>query len=61
MKLRRKAVLAAMFLAASAAGVRAAYGDHLGRLIAFKDRYDPANVFRLNANILPNDAAGRRR
>jgi hypothetical protein len=35
-------------------GVRTAYGDLLGRLIALKDRYDPSNVFCLNPNIKPS-------
>jgi FAD/FMN-containing dehydrogenase len=35
------------------AGVRTAYGDRLTRLTALKDRHDPANFFRMNANIPP--------
>ncbi|HEX2294193.1 MAG TPA: FAD-binding oxidoreductase [Actinomycetota bacterium] len=37
-----------------AAGVETAYGDRLGRLTALKDRMDPQNVFRMNANIPPS-------
>src|SRR4051794_34564243 len=37
-----------------AAGVRSAYGERLGRLTALKDRWDPDNVFRRNANIAPS-------
>jgi hypothetical protein len=35
------------------AGVEAAYRHRLKRLTALKDRYDPANLFRMNANIPP--------
>jgi hypothetical protein len=41
------------------AGVETAYGHRLKRLTALKDRWDPANVFRMNANIPPSPA-GRR-
>jgi FAD/FMN-containing dehydrogenase len=37
-----------------AAGVAAAYGERLRRLTALKDRYDPTNFFRMNANIPPS-------
>ena len=33
--------------------VRAAYGPHYERLVALKNKYDPRNFFRLNANIKP--------
>jgi hypothetical protein len=37
-----------------ASGVRTAYGDRLTRLTALKDKYDPDNFFRMNANIPPS-------
>ena len=34
--------------------VGAAYGENHARLVTIKDRYDPANLFRLNQNIRPS-------
>ena len=35
--------------------VRSAFGaEKYARLVALKDKYDPANMFRLNQNILPS-------
>ena len=33
--------------------VRGAYGGNYDRLVALKNRYDPTNLFRLNANVRP--------
>ena len=33
--------------------VEAAYGENYARLLALKNKYDPANFFRLNQNIKP--------
>ncbi len=34
--------------------IAALYGDRLARLTALKDRWDPGNVFRHNANVVPS-------
>jgi hypothetical protein len=37
--------------------MRASYGnDNYERLIEIKTKYDPANMFRLNQNILPRSS-----
>ena len=36
---------------ASQTRVRATYGDNYPRLVQLKDKYDPANLFRVNQNI----------
>ena len=33
--------------------IRATYGSSYDRLVALKNRYDPTNLFRLNANVKP--------
>lgn len=40
-------------------GVAAAYGDRLARLTALKDRWDPTNFLRMNANIPPSETGAR--
>ncbi len=42
----------------TAEDVEAAYGDRLARLRSLKDRFDPSNFFRLNANIAPSASEG---
>ena len=33
------------------ARVKASYGDNFERLVALKQKFDPANLFRVNQNI----------
>ena len=39
---------------AAEARVKATYGDNYARMVQIKDKYDPKNLFRLNANIRPS-------
>ena len=38
--------------------VRSTYGGNYPRLVKLKDKYDPTNLFRLNANVPPSTATG---
>ncbi|MBW3665606.1 MAG: BBE domain-containing protein [Actinobacteria bacterium] len=44
-----------LHLRRGSAGVAAAYGGRLERLTALKDRFDPTNFLRMNANIPPSN------
>jgi FAD/FMN-containing dehydrogenase len=37
--------------------VKATYGDNYARMVQIKDKYDPKNLFHLNANIRPSTSA----
>jgi hypothetical protein len=39
--------------------IQAAYGARYERLTALKTKYDPTNLFRVNANIQPDVSASR--
>jgi FAD/FMN-containing dehydrogenase len=39
--------------------VRATYGGNYPRLVALKDKYDPTNLFRMNANVPPSSSGAR--
>jgi FAD/FMN-containing dehydrogenase len=41
------------FNAEDAARLRTTYGDNFGRMVDLKTKYDPDNLFRLNANVAP--------
>ena len=40
-------------------GLEVAYGAKLARLTALKEKFDPANLFRMNVNIAPASAVTR--
>ncbi len=44
------------FNAEDAARLRDTYGANFGRLVALKTKFDPKNLFRMNANIAPRKA-----
>jgi hypothetical protein len=41
----------------ASARVHEAYGGNYERLLTLKRKYDPTNLFRMNANIDPRDAS----
>ena len=47
------------FLEEGGALMRDAYGENYGRLVALKNQYDPANLFRLNPNVRPEPGRAR--